>query len=247
MNLHLLGTGAALSSPDRTTTMLGFHDAGQTLVVDCGGDVVQRLLQAGLDLHSVTALIVTHEHPDHTAGFPLLIEKLWLAKRRSPLPVVGISEAVGQVRRLWDAYETGSWKALFPIEWRVVERAEGVLMFEHETYRVTGTPVVHSVPTMGLRVEAKRSGRVCAYSCDTEPSDTVVRMARGAHLLVHEATGEGPGHASAKQAAEIAGQAGVDRLVLVHLPPELPAEDLQGARTLVPDTTPGQDGMSVTV
>jgi ribonuclease Z len=247
MTLHLLGTGAALSSADRTTTMLAFYDAGRTLVVDCGGDVVQRLLHARLDLDAIAALVVTHEHPDHTAGFPLLIEKLWLAKRRTPLPVVGIAEAVGQVRRLWEAFETGSWKRLFPIDWRVVARDEGVVMFEDEAFRVTGAPVVHSVPTMGLRVEARRTGRVCAYSCDTEPTDAVARLARGAHLLVHEATGDFEGHASAAQAAEVAEKAGVDRLVLVHLPPEVPEADLAAARARVPDTTLGEDGTSVEV
>ena len=66
--LHLLGTGAALSDPHRTTTMLAFQGNGSVIVVDCGGDVVQRLMQAGVPLDQIEALIVTHEHADHAGG-----------------------------------------------------------------------------------------------------------------------------------------------------------------------------------
>src|SRR4051794_752484 len=82
--LHLLGTGAALSEPHRTTTMLAIDDSVSAVVVDCGGDVVQRLLAAGIPVGRISALIVTHEHPDHVGGFALLMERLWLAGRRHP-------------------------------------------------------------------------------------------------------------------------------------------------------------------
>ena len=42
--VHLLGTGAGVSGPERTTTMLAFESGGHSVVVDCGGDVIQRLL-----------------------------------------------------------------------------------------------------------------------------------------------------------------------------------------------------------
>ena len=43
--LYLLGTGAAYADPHRTTTMLAFSDGGRTVVIDCGGDVVQRAVE----------------------------------------------------------------------------------------------------------------------------------------------------------------------------------------------------------
>ena len=47
--LHLLGTGAAYSDPTRTTTMLAFRQDRSCLMVDCGGDAIQRLLASGID------------------------------------------------------------------------------------------------------------------------------------------------------------------------------------------------------
>ena len=94
--LHLLGTGATVSDPHRTTTMLALEGERSLVVIDCGGDVVQRMVASGLDPGRITALIVTHEHADHVSGFPLMMERLWLYGRRRPLDVYGIAPAVAQ-------------------------------------------------------------------------------------------------------------------------------------------------------
>jgi ribonuclease Z len=90
-------------------------------------------------------------------------------------------------------------------------------------------------------VQSKQSGKVVAYSCDTEPADAIRDLAREADILVHEATGEGPGHASAEQAAAIAADANVGRLLLVHLPPGITDDDLHDARTTFAETALGEE------
>lgn len=72
------------------------------------------------------------------------------------------------------------------------------------------------LPTIGLRVLNRASGHLLAYSADTEPGEGIRYLARGVNLLVHEASGESLGHSSAAQAGNIAREAGVERLVLVH-------------------------------
>lgn len=228
--LHLLGTGAAMSDPHRTTVMLAFTDGPHTLVVDCGGDVVHRLLAAGIEIDTIDGLVVTHEHPDHVAGFPLFMEKIWLGGRRRPIPVYGIRAAVDQARRCFEVFDTSRWDGLPEIEWHEVAHEEGAAVLENEQWRVTAAPGKHSVPVIGLRVESKTSGRVVAYSCDTQPSDAIARLSRDADILVHEANGSGPVHSSPEEAATIAQQAGAGRLVLIHLPPGLTDDDLVAAR-----------------
>ena len=247
--LHLLGTGAAASDPHRTTTMLAFSDAGDasapvasTLLVDCGGDAIQRFLEAGLDVEQLGALILTHEHPDHVSGFPLLVERLWLLGRRRPLPVCGIGPALTQAERIFDAFDTSNWDDMPPLHWHEVPYEENAVVLEDDDWRVTGAPVEHSKPTLGLRVEHLPSGRVTAYSCDTAPCEAVVRLARDADVLVHEATGEGEGHSTAEGAARIAAEAGAKRLLLVHLPPGLRDADLEAARQHFPEVELGEEG-----
>lgn len=239
--LHLLGTGAALSDPHRTTTMLAVHDGISTIVVDCGGDVIQRILAAGLSIESIDALIITHEHPDHVSGFPLFMEKVWLSGRRRPIRIHGIRQAIEQARRCFIAFDTSSWDTMPPIDWQEIPFEENARVLENESWIVNATPATHSVPTVGLRFKSLVSGGVVAYSCDTEPSEKIATMAREADILVHEATGEGPGHSSCRQAARIASEAGAGRLLLVHLPPSLPETEVDAAREIFYFTEVGEE------
>lgn len=240
--VHLLGTGAGFSGPDRTTTMLAFESEGRSVVVDCGGDVVQRLLASGVDLDGIEAMIVTHEHPDHVSGFALFIEKIWLSGRTAPLPVIGIRPAIDQARRVWEAFRTDTW-SVPEIQWREVEHRAGAEVLANERWRITCAPGVHGAPTIGLRVQDVRGGGVCAYSCDTAQCGPITEMSRGADLLVHEATGtELGGHTTRAQAAEVARDAGAGRLVLVHLPPAMTDELLDEARAIFPAVEFGVDG-----
>ena len=153
--LHLLGTGSAFSDARRTTTMLAFESGGRTLVVDCGGDVIQRLLVSGVDLAGIEAMIVTHEHADHVGGFPLFMEKLWLSGRRDPIPVYGIEQAIGQARRAWESFDTKGWKGVPEIQWHPVKHEPGAEVLRNQRWHVTATPGIHPVPVVGLRVELR--------------------------------------------------------------------------------------------
>ena len=248
-SVHLLGTGAAISDPHRTTTMLAVSDdqtpAG-SLVVDCGGDALQRLQQCGLPIDSVDGLIVTHAHMDHVSGFPLFMEKVWLDGRDRALPVVGIKPAVAQAQRSWDAFEPvhHDWEDLPPLDWRTIPHEPEAPVWTDAPWSITASPVAHGdTPNVGLRIEHVPSGQVLAYSCDTSgPADAVIDLAEDADLLIHEANG-GPSenHSTAEEAAQVAAEADVDRLLLVHLPPGDKSADLRKARAIFPHTDLGEE------
>ncbi len=103
-----------------------------------------------------------------------------------------------------------------------------------------------------------RPGRTVVYTGDTRPIPGVVEVARGADLLIHEATfgddemtrAAETGHATARQAAQVAQEAGVRTLVLTHISarytreaPDLLAE----AQSVFPSTRIARDGMVVDV
>jgi ribonuclease Z len=238
--LHLLGTGAARSDAHRTTTMLALSEGDSLLLVDCGGDVVQRALACGLDLKRLDGLLLTHEHPDHISGFPLFMERIWLAGRREPIAVHGPAATLGRARKLFEVFDTSGWTGLPDVDWREVPMEEGAVVREGHDWAVNASPAEHGVPAVGYRFEA--AGRAIAYSGDTRPSPAIARLARGADLLVHEATGRLPGHTSAEDAARVAAESGVGRLLLVHLPPGLTERDLERARGIFPAVSLGEEG-----
>lgn len=222
--------------------MLAVESDNAVLLVDCGGDAVARMQACGLDPAHLTGVILTHAHADHVGGFPLLVEKLWVSGRTAPLPVYGIAPALDVAQRLLDVFGASEWSGLFEIVWHEIAQAPTTDVIDDADFRVVASPVVHAVPNVGLRIEIKATGHALAYSSDTEPCAAVVGLARGARLLVHEATGEWPGHSSAAQAAAVAKQAGVPLLVLVHLPAGLADADLDEARAVFPATALGKEG-----
>jgi len=214
-----LGTAAAVPDETHATTHLAVEGEAGFLLIDCGDGPILRLRRAGLELERMQALIITHFHPDHVSGVPVLLMDAWLLGRQDPLPVYGLQDVIDRYNTMMDLFRRDEWPGLFDTPCHSVEEEVGALVREDDDFRVTGAPVQHLVPTMGLRIENKRTGGVVAYSSDTSPCDAVVTLAQGADILIHEAAKDTPGHSSAAQAGEIARQAGAGRLVLIHYRP----------------------------
>jgi ribonuclease Z len=95
-----------------------------------------------------------------------------------------------------------------------------------------------------------REGRRIVISGDTAPCQAVEVFAHGADVLVHEATfmederarARETGHSTARQAAEIARDAGVKLLALTHLSTRyFPREVREEAREVFPNTVVPRD------
>jgi len=241
--LHLLGSGGAWSDGSRTTTMLALEGDEGVLLIDCGGDAAQRLLACGVDARRIMGVVLTHEHADHVGGLPLLCERLWLAGRRQPLPVVGVAAATAQAQRVHNAFDTSNWEGYGGIDARTVEHAAGVTLWQGDGWRLVGAPGLHPVPVLGVRLEGAHT--TIAYSADSGVCDSITELARGAQLLLHDANGGNPSvHATPEGAAAVAQAAGVQRLVLVHLGPHVKPDgpELAAARQVFPNTELGFDG-----
>ncbi len=210
--------GSANSIPDAQHENAHFAIEGKDefILVDCVGNPLVRLQQAGLDFNRLNHLILTHFHPDHVSGVPLLLMNMWLLGRKAPLMVYGLDHTLQRMSNLMDAYGWDEWPNFFPVTFQRVPAQELAPVLVTDEFRVLASPVEHLIPTIGLRVEVRASGRALAYSCDTQPCAAVVGLAAGAEVLIHEATGEAVGHSSAQQAGEIAQEVGVGRLYLIH-------------------------------
>lgn len=105
-----------------------------------------------------------------------------------------------------------------------------------------------------------RPGRRVVYAGDTRPTDATIEVARGADLLIHDATfgddwadrARETGHSTAREAGALAREAGVERLALTHVSSRYAGdasrlarearESLSGGEAFVAD-----DGMEIDV
>jgi ribonuclease Z len=138
--------------------------------------------------------------------------------------------------------------------WGRLHKGETV---EWDESRSDGPPVRRTAVPTEL-VGPPRPGRLVVISGDTRPSATLVEVAAGADLLVHEATftaeeqerAEETRHSTAREAAQVALAARVKKLVLTHLSARFSAawnELLEEAKEVFPETVVARDGMVVEV
>jgi ribonuclease Z len=224
----ILGSANAVPKPGQDNTHLLIESTQKSVMIDCGDNPVARLAAAGSSMLKVTDLVLTHFHADHVGSLPLLIMDMWLEKRDQPLVIHGLKVTLEKAQRLLELFSWGDWPGMFPVTFDEIpeDGAEGFI--SDSGMSISALPVLHLVPTIGVRVSFV-AGRVISYSCDTEPSANLDKLAEGADVLLQEAAGLAKGHTSPEQAGEIAARTGVKKLILIHYENRVAEDELLAA------------------
>ena len=194
------------------------------LLVDLGYATVPRLLGL-VPADQVDAVFVSHGHPDHCADLnPLLRARALRDDPAPPLPVWAPAAALDAVLAL---DRPGMLEASYTLH----EFRPGASM-DIGPFRAGTRLLPHWLPNAGLRLAT--GGGAVAYTGDSGPAAEMADLARGADLLVAEATyvdqvpGDSQRHlSSARDRGRLASVAGVGHLMLTHL---APGTDHQAAR-----------------
>lgn len=213
----ILGSAAAVNdvSHDYTHFLL-VGDQDTPILVDAGSNPLGKIQNLQLDDESLQDVILTHFHPDHVAGIPNMMMHMWLLGRRAPMRIYGLHHCINRIEDMMAMYGWNEWPNFFPVSFHRVSQRDDAPVLENADFRIRAFPVKHFVPTIGLRIENKHNGRVLGYGCDTEPCSGVFQIAQDVDMLIHEAAGPPPGHSTARQAGEVACEAGAKSLYLIH-------------------------------
>ncbi len=217
MILKILGSSNAIPQADRENTYFLLEGQDHSVLIDTGANSIAKLNSMGIPSNQITDIIITHFHPDHVSGLPLLLMDWWLLGRNRALTIHGLPHTIQRVQKMMDLFDWYNWPQFFPVNFHELSEMPGLVIDNHEI-KILGNEVQHLIPTMGLRIEWKNQNLVIAYSCDTEPCQAVIDLAEGSDYLIHEAAGEAKGHSSPRQCGKVAAQAGTKNLVLIHYP-----------------------------
>jgi ribonuclease Z len=223
--LTILGSAYAIPNPNQDNSHLLVQTSNRVLLIDCGNHPVVKLDRAGVSINSITDLVITHFHSDHVGSLPLLLMDMWLEKRKDVLRIYGLEFTLERIQRLLELFDWQKWAERFPVEFIQLSDSNESWLMNDDTIRITSLPMKHLVPSVGLRMEFPARQFTAVYTSDTEPVENVVRLARGADVLIHEAAGDSRGHTSPAKAGEAAAAAGVKHLVLIHYDPAIPEEE----------------------
>ena len=213
MELTVLGCSGSYAGPDGAACSGYLVREGSTAIwLDCGNGTFGPL-QSRLGVADLTAVVLTHEHPDHCVDLYGLHVMLRYALHRANLPVyapAGLSQHLGTL-------VGGDWGDAFV--WHAIDEVEPITIGA-ATLRFSRTD--HPPPTYAVEVAA--GGSRLVYTSDTGPGWSVAAFDPGADLVLSEATyldGQKPVpiHLSAKEAGTAARAAGARRLMLTHVWP----------------------------
>jgi ribonuclease BN (tRNA processing enzyme) len=229
----VLGSGTCVPSLARSSASLLVRHGEAELVFDMGAGTLRRMLEAGATHHSVTHILFTHQHTDHTGGFPAFLFACAAPTfhiRLKPLHVLagrGFAEFHARLKDVW-----GKWMEMDPALFTLTELStDGPDEAAFPGFRLISMPVAHCPESIAFRVDFD-NGKSLVYSGDTDVCDGLVELARGADLFVCEsATPDGhkaPAHLTPSLAGEAASRAGVKKLMLTHFYPECEGHDLAG-------------------
>lgn len=223
MRLTVLGTGTARPVADTAASGILVQTDQTAVLFDIGSGIAARL-EAAVGAARLDGLVVGHLHADHWIDIaPLRYRFPWGERAPRPLPVHLPPGGAAKLDHL--AAVISERPGFFGAAFDVREYATGdVLRIGDLTIRPH--PVGHYVPAWSMDIQGPDGERI-VYAGDMGPSGAVVDLARGADLLIVEATletnhhdDEDRGHLTAEEAVDHVLRAGVPRGLLVHYPSE---------------------------
>jgi ribonuclease BN (tRNA processing enzyme) len=219
LRLHVLGCDGTYAGAGGACSGYLVSSPTTRVWLDAGPGTLSRV-QQHVALTGLSAVVISHEHPDHSGELPVLRNALRFILQVSGLPVI----TTAGTRRLVDDL-TGGAEPTFT--WDVVadgdERQVGDL-------RIRFVRTDHPVETLAVRIDHP-SGSL-AYSADTGAALDGARLdpdGTGVDLLVVEASLEADQedvvqHLSPAQAARLALAAGARKVLVTHVVPGAAAE-----------------------
>jgi len=227
VKVTVLGCSGSVPGPDSPASGYLIEDDDYRLVLDLGHGAFGAL-QRYVRPTEVDAVVVSHLHADHcidlTAYFVALRyggEGYRTGGPETRIPLIGPSGTRDRIAAAYDPLERKlGLQGLFGF----TTPASGEL----GPFSLSFATMNHPIPTSAVRIT--NGDRTFVYSADTGESPELVSLAHGADLFLCEAS-FGPDdpyvpdlHLTARQAGEHADKAGVDRLVVTHVPPRTSRE-----------------------
>jgi len=214
VELTVLGCSGSYGAPTGGACSGYLVRAGESVIwMDCGNGSFANL-QQHVNPADLTAVVITHAHPDHCVDIYGLHVLYRYGLQKECLPVYAPEGVEKTLEGL-----VGEWTDTF--DWKLV--GDGARERVGDT-DICFSRTDHPLPTVG--VEVVHDGKRLLYTADTGPGWSVEVFAPGADLVLSEATYQhddirSPIHLSARQAGEAARAAKARRLMLTHLWPTL--------------------------
>ncbi len=232
--ITFLGTSGATPENGNDTASFVINDK---YLVDTGWNVVMNLMSVGINPRDIQYVIFTHFHHDHYMSLPALLYFLISGKSQN-LKIIGPAEELEHIVTLSLAFlqrERYFEDSIIP---ELIPLRPGEC-YETSEFKLDACAALHPVPALCYRYQDKRNEQFFSFTGDTAYYPPIIEHVRNSALLIHEEslgpTEANPDsndylHSGSVDAARIAEQAGVGKLLLVHGPLMKASDSVEAAK-----------------
>jgi ribonuclease BN (tRNA processing enzyme) len=219
MQLRILGSSPAV--PNRGGASSGYllESGGYKVLLECGHGVSGKLTEF-TDVEDVSAIVISHMHPDHFFDLVPLKYAYFFGKiPKVPLFLPPGGQAL--LHRLQSAIRLAD--DFFEESFEVHEY-DPKSPLELDGFRFDFGLTQHFVDAYAMRITpSSKKGGALAYSSDTAWEDDLLALFRGSTVGLFEATlveevndTDASGHLTGTQAGELARKSGIQKLLMTH-------------------------------
>jgi ribonuclease Z len=259
-SLTVLGSNAAVPANNRNLSAHLLNANERFFLIDCGEGTQFQLRKYHLSFQRIKHVFISHLHGDHFFGLIGLLNSMHLLGRKEELHLYAPAMLYEIIQLQMEASQT---TLRYPFIFHPLLMDQYDLVMEQERISVHSFPLRHSIPTCGFVFREKNpprkviEARSYAYCSDTAYSEKIIPFIQEVGLLYHEATfmqdlaavAADKLHATASEAATIAGKARVKKLLIGHFSARY--EDigplLAEARSVFPETYPAEEGIVINI
>jgi ribonuclease BN (tRNA processing enzyme) len=249
VRLTVIGSGTSQPQAETPASGLLIETDTTALLVDCGQGIIRELLGVR-DPRELDAIVIGHMHADHYIDLVSLRYLLpWEGVAGAHVPV--LLPPGGKARLDALATAISERPSFFDDAYSVLEYDPGHRLHVGDL-TISFVPGGHYVPAWGCIVTGPDGARI-AISGDTGPNDAFVEAARGADVVVAEATLKSAefddprrGHLTPEEALDMGIRADAGEIVLVHFRAEL-RDRVEAACAGRPGAIGGRPGLRIDV
>lgn len=219
MKLTCLGSAGGYPSGKNGTTsyLVTSQDGAYTFLLDAGSGSALALEQQ-MDVSDLNAIVITHDHADHTADLGIYQHLLMLRQplaKHAPVPIYLHPNA--KVRNLLMVGETSEPQAYQPDE-----------VLDLGAFRLSFCLTVHPIECYAVRIEEIATGEVLVFTADSGWCDALVPFSQNADVLLADCAfpnevGSNCIHLIAQEVAQLANEAQVKQVIASHMAPQADA------------------------
>ncbi|UCE17456.1 MAG: MBL fold metallo-hydrolase [Gemmatimonadota bacterium] len=227
----VVGSASGMPVPERTHASLLLDTEKQCYLFDAGEGCSSSLLRCRINHHRIGVIFISHMHPDHCTGLPMLLQMMYLGQRTAPLEIYIPQEGTVALAEWLSNIYIFPEKLPFPTTIEPIH--SGTFFLNNTALTITAFSNSHlqgyrdlvsshypqkTLESYSFKIEWNK--KTVVYSADLFSLNDIIPYSQNIDLLFIEGT-----HIDIEDILSFLVEQHVRKTVVTHIPPELEGQE----------------------